>query len=352
MNMSGDTGTSADDAAVVDDDQTTSADVNTDVDTDDDDDVFDEEAAFAEIAEARSKGTRFDAMGGDKDDDPDADTDPDKDGGSKEKGEGDGNKGKDDGESEGADKGGKQDDSDKPTEADKGGDKPDSRDDSTAQPPAQPPASVAFQPGAQYEDIREDLLKSIGDIEVEPADGDNPAMTFKEFEEDFPGVTRAIVAISGALNAGTHNYVAQMQAKEGRAALMAEVSKEVDNAAEILASPEFTDWFDKQPDAVKELGYSSGKTEAVKLLRLFGAEKPGAVKSKTAATKKTDDPKAEEEKRKRLGVLQAGSVASRSKGGGREHVSDTAPLTIDGKDFIDDDEADRIFNEFATKKDK
>ena len=354
MSKSGDTDTSVDDA-VVDNDQTTGADVGTDavgveddgVDTTDadidGDDDFDEEATFAEIAEARSKGTRFDAMSGDDDDD--ADTAPDKDGGGKGKGEGEG-------EGEDADKDAKinkQDDSDKSTEADKGGDEPDGRNDSTAQPPAQPPASVVFQPGARYEDIRDDLLQSIGDVEIEPADGDTPAMTFKEFEEDFPGVTRAIVAISQRLNAGANAYIAQQQAVQGRDALITEVSKEVSNASEILASSDFNTWFDGQPATIKELGYNGGKTEAVKLLRLYGAERPGALKA-VATSKAPDDPKTAESKRKRLGVIAAGSTGSQSRGGGGEHLSDTASLIIDGKEFMDDEDADRIFNEYATKK--
>lgn len=203
-------------------------------------------------------------------------------------------------------------------------------------------------------------LGTLGDMVIEPAseDGTRAALTLKEFDEQYPGVSKRIDLVASlAFQMATKrvmeqlgpelNYVKGQRAAEGRESLLREIDGEgvnqVAGARAVVASSEFADWYKKQPAAIQQLGQSSDATQAVRLLRFFQSDT--GFKAKGGGVGRGGRTDGE-----RQGLLD---VAKAGGGAGRKPAALGQVLGSSGGQqtfTIDEDEADAEFNRLAAEK--
>jgi hypothetical protein len=213
-------------------------------------------------------------------------------------------------------------------------------------------------------EFRKNLVQ-LGDMVIEPASKENgkdvPAVTLKDFDEQYPGVAKRIDLVASLAFRMAHQqimkqvapqleYVTARRAVEAREALLGDIDGEGDGkvagARSMVGSKEFADWYQKQPAAIQDLGRSADKAHAVRLLKFFQADTgykgaEGAGPAGGGAKKRSDA-----ERQAALDVAKAGGGG----GSGRKpSMLGQVHSTSGGQETfsIDEDEADDEFNRLA-----
>ncbi len=206
-------------------------------------------------------------------------------------------------------------------------------------------------------------LGKLGDMVIEPAseDGSTAALTLKEFDKQYPGVSKRIDLVASlAFQMATKQvmeqlgpemqYVKGQRAAQGRESLLREIdgegAEQVAGARAMVESTEFADWYKAQPAAIQQLGQSPNKAEAVRLLRFFKSDT--GYKGKDAGATGGGRGRTDVERKGLLDAARAGGGGTSRKPAalGQVHSTSGGQNTFS----IDEDEADAEFNRLAAEK--
>jgi hypothetical protein len=205
-------------------------------------------------------------------------------------------------------------------------------------------------------------MADLGDAVIEPAsdDGKTAALTLKDFDAEYPGVAKRMDMVAAlayematkqvmAKLAPDLQYVQQQRATATRDAILSEIDGEgtgkVAGAREMADSPQFAQWFGKQPATIQSLGRSAAVADAAKLLNLFAEEtkyQPGGQRRAAAGSGRTADGA-----RVALATAKAGGGAARAP----EMVGRVLSQSGGANTFVmDEEDADAEFNRLASER--
>jgi hypothetical protein len=210
-----------------------------------------------------------------------------------------------------------------------------------SEPPSKPKSILDHSDVDRFATI---LERDLDDVELEPADGVEPAVTVKSFKADYPALAKYITLVANAARkaalaeaAPAIRHYQQQYSREMRDKLLDQIDgsgpEQIADAKGMANSKEFAEWYKTQPDEVKALGRSSLPANAVKLLALFKSETGwGGGAADDSRTKR------------HLDTLMGTRSAGRSDVPLKKIYSPSVE--------IDEDEAERLYREAAANRRK